>query len=471
MKTHLQSLAMGMGVLLVSLMQAQSNYPTKISSNSNFVIMQVPQNIFDGWKTAYYNTDFNEVSPITKQLYKTYNDDFDFIVFVIDQSSTDHQPTGMPYGMNVSVSNNIQGIGKSSFDNTAAYGSAGKLKSHLTLWSRTYMENGPFLHEFCHNWANSVIDENEFSQENYDYAMCGAANADVCATKTTLGHWGFAGCGGQLGGFDQTTLKTNVDGNPNKYQASISGGQSFGFNANGGNALPYSQFELYLMGMIPLSSVPTFDAFTGVTLLSADLTAGAGGKWNGKFVATTRKTYTNAKITTDFGARVPSSVTAQKDFKALVVLLTTSAVDAVSSVSLTDVDGQLTRMSKKADNGNFLYNFWEATGGLGSMSFDLSGSITSVVNTGEYNNLITLYPNPSSGEDIFITLNDKLQESNSIKVSLMDVSGREILSVLSINNESGMIKFSTGSLGSGIYFVQVNDLNSNLMVTHKLVLR
>jgi hypothetical protein len=355
--------------------QTIAHFPVKVAPTNNFVIVQLPEKEFLLWANNYdYSTDAANVAPITRQLYKMYKDDFDMIIFVIDQSADQHQQTSMPWGINNSVSNSVAGIGINPFDETGLYGSAGKLKSCFVLWARTYMEDGPFLHEFAHNWCNFLIPENEFSYAtppDNDYETCGSAGKDWCATKTTFDHWGFAGCGGQLGGFEQSTLKENVDDIPGKYHAGIAGQESFGFNANGGNSVPYSKFELYLMGMVPLDQVPPFDAFSGVKLLDSEFHGGAYGEWNGKFFAATRTTYTPEKILKDFGARNPTSSDAQKDFKALVVLVTNKPLASVTKASLDETNAQLTDMSLKADNEKYGYNFWEATGGIGSIDFTL----------------------------------------------------------------------------------------------------
>ena len=90
---------------------------------------------------------------------------------------------------------------------------------------------GPSLHELMHNWANFNINTTCF-----DPFGPGSGSYDF------IPHWGFSGCGGQLGGFDQSTLVGNVGGNPNQYTAGINGHAGFGQFANGGNGLPYSNY-------------------------------------------------------------------------------------------------------------------------------------------------------------------------------------------------------------------------------------
>lgn len=319
--------------------------------NKRFVTIPVSQPVFDGWSNSFYNKDRARTAEITKPLYTKFKDDFDFIVFVLDNTSV---PAHGTYGMNVQVSNAVHGIGQSLFDRTADYGSAGRLKSHVTLWSRNAMERGPFLHELCHNWGN--------------YAFATEAISGALTAVSAGGHWGVAGCGGQLGGFDQSTLKTNVDGVADKFNARMPGKSTFGFNANGGNGVPYSDFELYLMGLLPVSELKPFDVFSGCSVDQADV-----GPWNGSFRAKTRTTYDGDKLTAVLGARVPSFETSQKHFRALCAVLTPSL--ALSSDVEANIDAQLERMSRPSDDGQWwLNNFWEATRGRGTISFDLSES-------------------------------------------------------------------------------------------------
>lgn len=326
----------------------------EVHPNKRFVTATVDPVTFEGWRTGAYNQSSATVSRVTRPIYQQFKDDFDFIAFVLD---IDQVPEGQPSGQHCPVSNDVQGIGKSAWNSANAYASAGKLKGHFTLWNRTFMEDGPFLHEFMHQYANSLFTTQRIeSGEAVD----------------ETGHWGFSGCGGQLGGFDQSTLQANVDGIAGKYKASMPGRQSFSGIANGGNSVPFSNLELYLMGMIPEAELTPFDVFSGLAIDAADGDPDEG-TWNGKFRATSRVRYTREKIVADFGPRVPSCLHAQKDFKLLVVVLTTAA--SLPQATADMVDGMITRMGQQGNDGKHTYNFWEATGGRGTMTFDVSHSL------------------------------------------------------------------------------------------------
>ena len=131
------------------------------------------------------------------------------------------------------VQNNFEGIGKEIFDNTTSFGSQGRLQGVIHLPSTWGLPGGPSIHEIVHNWAH-----------------------DFKSVPTDIGgHWGYSNIGGQLGGWQPGSL---VDLGDNKYKArNPNTGEfgSWGSFANGGNGLPYSQFELYAMGLIEASEV------------------------------------------------------------------------------------------------------------------------------------------------------------------------------------------------------------------------
>lgn len=328
----------------------------KTHRDQRFVTVPVSQSVFDGWNTGGYNTIIEHVARITKPLYTKFKDDFDMIAFILDNTVV----PGNTHGKNMTVSNAIKGIGRPVYSDSALYGSAGRLKSHCTIWKRDGIEMGPFLHEICHNWANHAL----ATEAIYTSLSHGDAEG-----KNAGGHWGFSGCGGQLGGFDQSTLQTNVDGKADKYSARIYQLKAFGMNDNRANSSLYSKFELYLMGLLPESELEPFDVFTGVSIDPADV---AGG-WNGKFHAKTRTTYNREKIVALLGKREPSFETSQKQLNVLVAVLTPAP--SLSADVEASINSQLERMSRAgSDDVSWRNNFWEATGGRGTMSFDLSRS-------------------------------------------------------------------------------------------------
>ncbi|MBL7857618.1 MAG: IPT/TIG domain-containing protein [Cyclobacteriaceae bacterium] len=275
-----------------------------------------------------YNV-FNDIScpldlyqQILHDVYNKFEDDFDFL-FLIHNNET--RPNKDIYGYNRWISNAVEGIGIQRFDYAGDYGSSGRLKSIITMPTRNGLVTGPLLHEIMHTWANSA-----FPTENIN-----AATGEV---YNSSGHWGMSGCGGALGGF-AGVLEENVGSHPDKYRIDLN-------IANG-----YSNFELYLMGLIGPEELTPFDVFYDLVSLQMDV-----------LEAKTRVRYTREKIETDLGLRVPAYTEAQKEFKGLVLVITTIPL---STDEFNRFDQQVDQFFKPADEGTALVNFWEATQGLG----------------------------------------------------------------------------------------------------------
>ncbi|MGJ8652141.1 MAG: hypothetical protein ACSHX8_02595 [Opitutaceae bacterium] len=243
------------------------------------------------FQATYDDMSSAETQSITQRVYEHFEDEFDFIFITSNQSSV---PGGSYFGRFYNVQNDIGGIGKGVFDNTAAYGSAGKLQGAIHLTSLGGLRGGPSLHELAHNWGNSMSS----------------------VTTAVGGHWGYSNIGGQLGGWKPNTLEDLGGG---LYQAenprtmAVAG---WGGNANGGNGLAYSQFELYTMGLIEAGDV------------GQDIKIANDFAWNdystGKFTATSITTRTMAEVVTMDGARTPGVATSQKNFRVLYLILSES---------------------------------------------------------------------------------------------------------------------------------------------------
>ncbi len=129
---------------------------------------------------VYIDPEFDERnfawSKYAKQFYETRTDEFDFIsiytAFPVDSSILPPQ--------HLIVSNKIRGIGRGIFDDTAQYGSRGKLKGINFLseiQTIPQRQLGGFLHETGHQWCCYVGDtreqggELELIQQSIHYNM------------------------------------------------------------------------------------------------------------------------------------------------------------------------------------------------------------------------------------------------------------------------------------------------------------
>ena len=185
--------------------------------------------------------------------------------------------------------------------------------------------------------------------------------ANYAVPNATESHWGFSSADGQLGEFDIADLVELGDG---RYAAG-----EFGTFANGGNRPPYSPIELYLAGYLPPEEVP-------------DLWVAADGEWvvedgervrtedgQGVFSASDVRTYTIEDIVARHGARAPSMADAQWYFRVAAVLLTNDQHPA-SVAQLGLLSDHAALFSRRGSDGREAHNYFEATGGRGSVTLD-----------------------------------------------------------------------------------------------------
>lgn len=330
---------------------AMAQVSFELDPQKKFASMVLSPQDYTNWIANDLFSSSTGRSDISKKVYQKFKDDFDFIFFVSNEPNV---PEHFSYaGKFAGVSNSNRGIGIEAFDFTTTFGSAGKLKGVMHIPNRLGLQNGPTLHEFMHNWGNYALQTGNYT-------------ASEGTINNYSAHWGFTGGSnpGQLGGFNQSTLQTNVNGDPKRYSVKV-----FGANANGGNMVPFSQLELYLMGMIPASQVSSFDLFRDITSVTP-----VGDRL--EFVAGTRETHNGTTVESKLGVRDPSHLTSQKDFKVLFV--------AVSGAPLTEVQRsqiheQVSWFTTAANDNLQFYNFFEATGGKGTINIsNLNGSLLTV---------------------------------------------------------------------------------------------
>ncbi|MNH16837.1 hypothetical protein D3C79_764870 [compost metagenome] len=190
-------------------------------------------------------------------------------------------PLRMPTGEFTHVRNDVQGIGLSLFDDSAAFHSSGKLQGVSFLYQKKYLSTsayGPILHEMTHRWANWVV------------------------PSSYPGHWGNElGIVGQL---------NNVSAN-------------------------YADIELYLMGLMD----------------SAEMTDPAS-----------LNAY--ALIPDDQKPRVPAAADAQKQFRALLLILSDRPLTATEIKNYNDGATLLVRTDNPSQQGT---NFHKMTQGRGTL--------------------------------------------------------------------------------------------------------
>ena len=392
---------------------------------TNDFVLVVSNETYALWTADIFSGDtgfYTDRQRLAKNLYTIIEDNFDFLIAVNQYDyESDLNPTARAgySGKNAAVRNIVSGIGLStSYNFTSSYGSSGRLGSFIHMPAHYLVSNGPMLHEMMHQWGNSFF-------------------------KYDSGHWGLSGVGGgQLGGFEPSPLMTSDNLTSGAYAlttgkfraASSKFSSSFGTFANGGNSIPYSNFEKWLMGLIPASDVPNFK----IPITSGDTysTLGADGLITADNITEISLTdilsnpsnYDNNTIPKEYrissasniGPRDPDYNTSRKKFRALVVLITNNTLmeqykydtywntesnswaskpgstktledfqSSIAKFALNSGDNSSTYIEKKwqpvpagsvaetlGDGKEYIkipdsnYNFWEATGGLATLQID-----------------------------------------------------------------------------------------------------
>ena len=123
----------------------------------------------------------------TRRFYEHFDDDFDFLVFVVNLYHGDYDNPDSAPSYFVSTHNDVRGVGRPiSSDNRWPHGLQGVVVHGVVSFSvdsRSIIHTGPMLHELMHRWANSVTPSSGSGR-----------------------HWGFSSANGTLGGFDIADL-------------------------------------------------------------------------------------------------------------------------------------------------------------------------------------------------------------------------------------------------------------------------
>lgn len=429
-------------ILLIPIGYSQSTHTITLNSDNNVATLLMSPTEYNDWKTNYEFRNTTIRQNLFKDIYKNFKDDFDFIFLVLNETAT---PSGMASGELISVSNNTTNIGISPYNNSSDYGSAGKLKAVMSLSKISYIRNGPSLHELMHAWGNFILTTN--------WVQANGSGPVISLINNYIPHWGFTGgsSNGQLGGFNQADLQfVNIDANKQYFV------KEFGGNANNGNVVPYNELELYLMGMIPLEDVKPFDMFTNITWYEKANTSNWDVYFNGN-----KTTYTPAKIQTDFGLRTPNSTSSQKDFKLLIVVLTATPLDQTQLNTITNDSSWFGAIQ---DDGTGFYNFWEATGGRGTMETNkLDQSLLPLsVNNYDITQHTFIYPIPAN------KIVNIESETDIKSITVVNTNGQQ-MQVKKTESGDNKISLDVSSYPIGIYFISIKNTFGNETVKKIIV--
>lgn len=102
------------------------------------------------------------------------------------------------------------------------------------------------------------------------------------------------------------------------------------------------------------------------------------------------------------------------------------------------------------------------TSGIALLLVEEPESITDV----EGNKLVVLYPNPASGDELFIKPTENIV-TNSMKYIVTDKTGRTVL--IGNINRAGVNKINIGALAADIYFIQLTDSDNQPIAKSKFI--
>ncbi len=327
----------------------QSNcerYSVSVDSRNNFVTLSLPDSA-----APPANADERTLQEWTACVLRAGNISglYEHIVFVNGVSTT--PPTSSYYGRSHLVSNSVQGLGIPIFDEWAEWGVNGSLRSVLHFPSIESFVAGPKLHELAHAWGAFVLEGDEFSG--------------------LRGHWAFSSANGQLGGFDRELLRFlgPIGACPQAFAAARSPLNTiqpfFSAGGNGGDDMPYSTIELYLMGLADAAELPqTTIVAPGAYFI---------GNGNLQFCAPNGllEYPTRSWLEGRHGPRVPSAFNTVPTRNVLFVAVSPSyvAMPQQELVYWELLACEINDFSMRGPNRlSTDFNYWEATNGRGSLS-------------------------------------------------------------------------------------------------------
>lgn len=287
-----------------------------------------------------------DLKDITKKLYEYIYDDFDFIVYITNESELTNQ-TGTRFHM--PLANDIKGIGVDLYNISDSYGSAGNLESLIVLKHKNDIIYGPSLHEFMHRWGNHLKGPLN-SERQYSWFNPGTFNGS---------HWDFLSHGGQLGGWQQEDFNYRLLPDENQYllNNSLEGQVNFSPHGLANNFYPYSKLELYLMGAVGFTEIPD--------LIEPAHKPIDTGMYPFYEISQFNKIDKEELIRVN-GNREPNVYSSDKELNALFVVI---SKEELSYSEWGHYKKQVDNfIYKGADEYTRLYNFWEATNGVISLS-------------------------------------------------------------------------------------------------------
>ena len=242
-----------------------------------FFIQDGNYEVMDGYPVASVTCGKSNFM-VYRKLYSVLPDDFDFALVMAGMQIFRPADLAENVPYDVLVSNAVENIGMDIMDNTAEFGSAGRLKSAIY---HSFGDVQIFDHEVAHTWGAAIgqslglINEDwDFNQGHWDEMadMQGQLGAYYFDPGGAIGHFAF-------NGDDTWRLVANTD------------------------VEPYSPLELYVMGLIPPEEVPP------IHILNSSNTTDLS-----RITAAYQTVTIDQIIQAEGGARFPTYAESPKDF-------------------------------------------------------------------------------------------------------------------------------------------------------------
>lgn len=259
----------------VTVMEVEGNYDIK---NPNGLINSLPR------------------EEIAKEFLRAHPDIYDFLIIFTNFDFT--MPDADTKAFYLEIKNDVQGIGKPIFDNSALFGSNGRLQGIIDMGNISNLTTDPadpkfeetinlIAHEQMHRWGANVKFKD--INGNISTALLGKDNT----------HWSYL-------------LDTD---------ASVLYGNDWQDNGDGtytstGIAKYYSPMDLYLIGIYDKTKVPPMILIDNSSIDPTKMPE-VGAKISG-----TAKLVTIDNIIAAEGERIPDASTSQKAFKTAFILIT-----------------------------------------------------------------------------------------------------------------------------------------------------
>jgi hypothetical protein len=296
-----------------------------------FFIKDTGHQVMDGYPVAGVYCGTKNFKAY-KKLYSVFPDVFDFALLMPGMQIFRPKDLRENVPYNVTVSNMIKNIGMPRLDDTARFGSSGKLKSVQYESFASYEVSD---HETAHNWG-AFLGKNLGLMEKQSGGVISP-------------HWNsLSDIGGQLGyyyinGDKSGHFAYNGDGTwrflPNTYVS------------------PYSPLELYVMGLIPPSEVPDIHILKNPDLTDLN-----------RITAESFKTITMKQIVKAAGGeRIPSAADAQKDFAMAFIVTQDRPYDEAAYAFFSLISRELMNREPPREHTYFAPFYW-ATGGRATLS-------------------------------------------------------------------------------------------------------